>query len=230
MIPTNDECSPVKINHGPLGTQYPKAGSIDGIKEGDTPSFLYLLAPGLSDPEHPEWGGWGGRFRAYGKGTSFYIDARDQHPETSDATIEKRWTTARWNQQRNQEFAARMDWCVKSYTEANHNPVVHLNGDSSTRVLEITVNPGQTVNLSANGSSDPDGDKLRYYWWQYEEADSCEVAIGISGSTSKKAHFSAPSVASSKTVHIILEVSDDGEPKLTGYRRLVVTVDPVGKL
>lgn len=220
----------VKKNHGPLGAQYPKAGSIDGIKEGDTPSFLYLLAPGLSDPEHPEWGGWGGRFRAYGAGTHFYVDARDKHPNTSDTTVGKRWTTARWNQQRNPEFAARMDWCVKSYANANHNPVAHLNGDSSTRVPEITVSPGQTVNLSANGSSDPDGDKLSYRWWEYEEADSYEGMIDISGSTSKNARFKAPSVDSLRTVHIILEVTDDGKPNLTSYRRLVVAVDPGGKL
>ncbi|MFC1633285.1 nucleoside hydrolase-like domain-containing protein [Planctomycetota bacterium] len=219
----------IKNNHGALGAEYPRAGSIDGIKEGDTPSFLYLLAPGLSDPEQSDWGGWGGRFRAYGAGANFYIDARDNSPETSNATIEKRWALARWNKQRNLEFAARMDWCVKSYANANHNPVAHLNGDKSTDVLEMTVVPGQTVNLSTNGSSDPDGDDLSYRWWQYEEADSYEDPVGISGLTSKVARFTAPPVGSSRTVHIILEVTDNGKPNLTSYRRLIVTVTPGGK-
>ena len=219
----------VKNNHGPLGTQYPKAGSIDGIKEGDTPSFLYLLAPGLSDPEHPEWGGWGGRFKAYGAGTHFYIDARDKHPDTSNATLEKRWTLARWNKQRNQEFAARMDWCVKSYSNANHNPTAHLNRDNSTDIRKLSVRPGQTVHLSANGSHDPDGDDLNYNWWQYEEASSYEGSVKINGSTSKNGSFTAPSVDSSRTIHIILEVTDKGKPNLNSYRRLVVTVDPDGK-
>lgn len=219
----------VKNEHGVLGAQYPKAGSIDGIKEGDTPSFLYLLAPGLSDPEHQEWGGWGGRFKAYGAGTNFYIDARDKHPDTSNASAEKRWAVSRWNKQRNLEFAARMDWCVKSYANANHNPVAHLNGDGSTGVLKITVSPGQTVKLSANGSSDPDGNDLSYSWWQYEEGDSFEGTIDITYSTSKNAYFLAPYVKSSRTIHIILEVTDDGKPNLTSYRRLVVTVNPDSK-
>jgi hypothetical protein len=216
----------VKNGHGALGTQYPKAGRTDGVKEGDTPSFLYLLAPGLSDPAHPDWGGWGGRFRAYGTGTDFFVDARDKHPHTSDATAEKRWTVGRWNEQRNQDFAARMDWCVKSYANANHNPVAHLNGDESTNVLAMSVVAGQMVHLSADGSSDPDGDNLNYRWWQYQEADSYESTVSINGSTSKNASLTAPSVDSLRTIHIILEVSDNGNPSLTSYRRLVVTVKP----
>ena len=217
----------VKNNHGALGAQYPKAGRIDGVKEGDTPSFLYLLAPGLSDPSHPDWGGWGGRFRAYGAGTNFYVDARDKYPDKSDATTEKQWTVGRWNRQRNLDFAARMDWCVKTYADANHNPSAHLNEDQSTSVMEVTVEPGQTVHLSANGSTDPDGDDLSFRWWQYREASSYKGAVSISGSTSMNARFTAPPVDSSETIHIILEVTDNGNPNLTSYRRLVVTIKSV---
>lgn len=216
----------VKNGHGALGAQYPKAGRIDGVKEGDTPSFLYLLARGLSDPEHPEWGCWGGRFMAYGGGANFYVDARDRHPKTSNAAAEKQWTVGRWNQQRNQDFAARMDWCVKDYGGANHNPVACLNGDGGTNVLFVTAAPGQTVSLSAEGSSDPDNDNLSYRWWQYEDADSYESAVSINGPAAKNASFTAPSVSGPRTVHIILEVTDDGSPSLTSYRRLIVTVDP----
>ena len=216
----------VKNSHGALGAQYPKAGSIDGVKEGDTPSFLYLLTRGLSDPEHPDWGCWGGRFRAYGAGTNFCVEARDERPDTSNAIREMQWAVGRWNQQRNLDFAARMDWCVKNYANANHNPLARLNGDGSTRVLEITVAAGRTVNLSAEGSSDPDGDDLSYRWWQYRQAGSYEGAVSISNSASKNAAFTAPSLSSSGTIHIILEVTDGGHPSLTSYRRLVVTVNP----
>lgn len=48
------------VRIGPLGSYYP---DIAYIMEGDTPSFLGLLQNGLNAPEHPEWGGWGGRYK-----------------------------------------------------------------------------------------------------------------------------------------------------------------------
>ena len=47
---------------GPLGAQHPQTKF---MMEGDTPSFLNLIGNGLSDPEHPDWGGWGGRYEFY---------------------------------------------------------------------------------------------------------------------------------------------------------------------
>ena len=214
----------VKNGHGALGAQYPKAGRISGIKEGDTPSFLYLLAPGLSDPEHPDWGCWGGRFRAYGASTNFYVDARDEHPNSSSPAAQKQWTVGRWSEQANQDFAARMDWCVKDYAGANHNPKAYLNGDDGTDVIRMTVKPGQRVILSADGSSDPDGDDLSYHWWQYREVDSYKGTIKITGANSRNASFKVPSVNTPATIHIILEVTDNGKPNMTGYRRLVVNL------
>ena len=57
----------IRRNHGPLGALYPTRtwtapNPHSAIKEGDTPSWLYFLANGLNVPDHPEWGGWGGRF------------------------------------------------------------------------------------------------------------------------------------------------------------------------
>ncbi len=52
----------IQQNHGPLGAVYP---DVAWGMEGDTPSFLSLIPTGLSDPEHPEWGGWGGRYEWY---------------------------------------------------------------------------------------------------------------------------------------------------------------------
>jgi hypothetical protein len=220
--------SNVKNGHGALGAQYPEAGRISGVKEGDTPSFLYLLTAGLSDPEHPHWGCWGGRFEKYGDGTNFYIDAQDDHPSASGSAAQKQWTVGRWSGQVNKDFAARMDWCVKDYASANHNPTAHLNGDDGIEVMKTTVKPGQIVKLSAAGSSDPDGDDLTYHWWQYQQAGSYKGKVKISGANSKSAAFKAPSVSIPATVHIILEVTDNWVPNLTGYRRSVVRVDPMG--
>ena len=52
----------IQQGHGPLGQQYPDVAY--GM-EGDTPSFLLLIPNGLNEPEHPDYGGWGGRYTFY---------------------------------------------------------------------------------------------------------------------------------------------------------------------
>ena len=57
----------VRTEHGPLGALYPAKtwtapNPHSALKEGDTPSWFYFRPTGLGDPQHPEWGGWGGRF------------------------------------------------------------------------------------------------------------------------------------------------------------------------
>jgi hypothetical protein len=52
----------IQQGHGPLGAAYPDVAY--GM-EGDTPSFLSLIQNGLNDPEHPDYGGWGGRYEFY---------------------------------------------------------------------------------------------------------------------------------------------------------------------
>ena len=49
----------IQQGHGPLGAVYP---DVAWGMEGDTPSFLGLIPNGLNAPEHPNWGGWGGRY------------------------------------------------------------------------------------------------------------------------------------------------------------------------
>ena len=69
------------------------------------------------------------------------------------------------------DFAARADWCVKSFKEANHPPVVHLKN-----ALDISAKPGNKIMLNATGTYDPDGNNLSYKWWQYEEAGYLSTA------------------------------------------------------
>jgi hypothetical protein len=57
----------VSTGHGPPGAAYPAPGwdpAREGVVEGDSPSFLYLLSAlrGLGYPGQPSLGGWGGRF------------------------------------------------------------------------------------------------------------------------------------------------------------------------
>ena len=62
---------PSSTIRGSTSTSAPRARSVHSIRttkfmmEGDTPSFLNLIGNGLSDPEHPDWGGWGGRYEFY---------------------------------------------------------------------------------------------------------------------------------------------------------------------
>jgi hypothetical protein len=52
----------IQQGHGPLGAAYPDVAY--GM-EGDTPSWLGLIPNGLGNLEHPNWGGWGGRYELY---------------------------------------------------------------------------------------------------------------------------------------------------------------------
>ena len=220
----------VTHNHGKLGASYPEVNAYGRteltVKEGDSPSYFHLLAPGLNDPERPEWGGWGGRFERMSVDRPRFVDARDRHPASSDPQRGTNWTVGRWKQAIYADFAARMDWCVRPFAEANHPPVVHLDGDVSRRVLQRRVPAGQPATFTAAGSSDPDGHALSYRWWHYREPGTFSGELSLSSANSRELSVVAPSVPRSETIHLILEVTDSGTPPLTTYRRVVVTVVP----
>jgi len=129
----------------------------------------------------------------------------------------------RWSEAFQNDWAARADWCVKDYSDANHPPQAKVAGP-----LDRSVRPGQEVILSAKGSTDPDGDRLKYKWWRYADADSTEAKTPIAQDSARTgASFTAPNEPG-KTIHIILEVTDDGAPPLTRYQRIVFTIAGAG--
>ena len=65
-----------------------------------------------------------------------------------------------------------------------------------------------------------------YKWWHYPEPSTYKKTLAISNAGSRDAGFAAPDVASTQTIHIILEVTDTGTPPLTRYQRVIVTVNP----
>jgi len=213
----------VRTGHGPLGALYPPKtwtapNPHAALKEGDTPSWFHFLPNGLQDPEHPEWGGWGGRFGHAAGG--LYRDAADDVNGQRHA----RAAVWRWRPAYQNEFQARMDWCVRPRVQANHKPVAVLNGDTSRRILEVRADAGSTFALSAAGSSDPDGHAIAHRWWVYSEAGTYQGDVVLQGADGTDVRLRVPSDAVGKTVHVILEVTDNGDPPLTAYRRAVLCV------
>jgi hypothetical protein len=221
----------VRKNHGPLGEEYPHT---EYLMEGDTPTFLFLINNGLGNPEHPNFGSWGGRYELYTPRTRKWFSEPETRPIWTD-TEDEVWgndsalhhtnkaTIWRWRQAYQNDFATRMDWTTKSYKEANHPPFVQL-----AHPKELTVRSGDTVLLSAEGSKDPDGDEINYEWIYYREVGTYESGrlLNIQNKNQKNAGITAPAVSKPETVHIILAVTDNGKPALTRYQRVIITVVP----
>ena len=148
-------------------------GRVRGIKEGDTPSFLSLVPNGLGDVEHPRLGSWGGRFEGEG---GRLTDVPDTDLDTSNDPDPRMSSVYRWRPAFQADFAARLDWCVKPYAEANHPPVVRIAGDR-----ERKVKAGDVVSLDAGGTTDPDGDGLDFSWSVYPAAPDVARKVVIEG-------------------------------------------------
>lgn len=223
---------------GPLGARYPDA---DFIIEGDTPSLLYLIPNGLSDPEYPEWGSWGGRYGPVSYGEGHYADTVDAiRLDDGKVIMGTHLTVWRWREAFQTDFAARMQWGVKSnFGGGRHAPVAVINGDRSRDIIKMTVDAGQKVVLDATDSCDPDGGKVSYKWWQYldpsstqntpfktvaklelDSDDSARVTVTIPSEENLRKEGRNMHPEEDKHLHLILEVSD-GE--LVSYRRIVFT-------
>lgn len=133
-----------------------------------------------------------------------------------------RTTIWRWRKDLQNDFAARMDWTIKPYAQANHPPVPALG-----HAERLTVKSGQGFVLSAAGSTDPDGDSLSYLWFNYAEAGSLKEPIKIgSAENLYRVFLHAPTVSTPETAHFILKVTDKGSPALTRYKRVIVDFVP----
>jgi hypothetical protein len=99
-----------------------------------------------------------------------------------------------------------------------------VNGDKGVEVVELKARPGEKVKLTAAGSTDPDGDRLLFHWFVYREAGTYAGDMLLSDATTETSTLAVPANAVGKTVHVVLEVTDGGEPALTRYRRAVIHV------
>jgi hypothetical protein len=239
----------IQQGHGPLGAVYP---DVTWGMEGDTPSWLSLIPNGLSEPEHPEWGGWGGRYELSRpenpvSDPSTFIGGVPIEPETRPI-----WTNAvddyappvraeygratRAGDKSFRDFRATLwrwrddfqnDFAARmDWTTGSYEEANH----PPVLVLEhpgaLTVPSGKGFLLGARGTSDPDGDSLSYFWFHYREAGSFPGAISAGAENSAAIWVVAPKVEEKETAHFILKVTDKGSPPLSRYARVIVTITP----
>lgn len=237
------------IQIGPLGSTYP---DYMFIPEGDTPTFLYLIQNGLGVPERPEYGSWGGRYIATdisGKGLAngHFSDTVDEvvgldgrKHKSNHATI---W---RWRDAFQTDFAARMQWSLSSdLSQANHHPVVVLNGQKGLEPLYFELEASSSFQLDASASYDPDpNDKISFKWYQYRDPSATQWSVHHEvGLLEIKMLNEAGSIVEMKipppdkccvelisraaapkgqVLHLVLEVQDNGSPSLISYRRVII--------
>jgi hypothetical protein len=233
----------IQQGHGPLGAAYPDVAY--GM-EGDTPAFLNLIDNGLNDPEHPDVGGWGGRYEYYlpefkdsNTGRFSRPNWPKDQPETraiwtnaSDSVLSdvdkkvyagNRETIWRWRKDFQNDFAARMCWTTGEFKDCNHPPVPKLEHED-----KLTVRSGQQFYLSSKGSTDPDGDSMSYYWFAYKEAGTYKGKVSFAPYSPNlyRLPVTAPAVTKPETLHFVLKVTDKGSPAIARYKRIIVTIVP----
>ncbi len=213
-----------------LGDEYP---DIEYIMEGDSPSFMFLINNGLNTPSHPEYGGWGGRYELYTPNKQKWFWTPETRPIYTNAVdkvqgidgkfyADNRATIWRWREQYQNDFAARMAWTHSKFENANHPPEPRINTSGSTVITSL-----DSIKISAERSIDPDNNLLNYNWFVYYEAGSTFVPGQLIISENKReATFKAPAVMKPETYHLILALTDNGEPALTRYRRIIINVNP----
>lgn len=229
---TNDWLDEHVRNVGELGKHYPY---YDFIMEGDTPTFLPLIKNGLGDPEHPEWGNWGGRYQPIdrsGANSRVYSDATDwAEGVDGEGHLSNHASIWRWRKGYQYDFATRMQWTVDTdYSLHNHAPIAIVNGQCDG-ILQYDYRLNDTVSLDASQSWDPDNDALDFEWFHYrdvvQEMSGYNVKTLVSNNVTITPTNEAGSVVDVKplnnlTMHIILTVTDRREMGVPAYRRVIL--------
>ncbi|WP_026993875.1 DUF1593 domain-containing protein [Flectobacillus major] len=197
-----------------------KMTSYDFISEGDSPAYFQLIDVGLMSKNNPEYGGWGGRMVQSKNNPNRWEDGKsitDYNPFTrqQDASFPQ----TRWIDALQLDFAARADWCIKPYAQANHAPSISIK-NGNVRMVKA----GEKITIETQ-TSDPDHNTVSLKFWQYQEAGTCLGSVKIENSTPEKAQITIPdSVSKGQTIHIIVEGKDNGEPALIRYQRVILKI------
>lgn len=244
--------SHIQQGQGPLGAAYP---DVAWGMEGDTPSFLGLIPNGLNVPDHPDWGGWGGRYvlrtptleeidpKGFNGGVPVEVETRPIWTNASDTFVP--YVGLEYDRFRHLAQPARAtfsgpkvtlwrwreevqnDFAARMrWTTQSYSNANHPPKPALAHADHFTVVAGSPITLDASGTTDPDGDSLSYHWFQYKEAGTVQATIRFGAENQMRTTVLAPDVDQPETVHFILRVTDKGTPALTRYKRVIVTVLP----
>ena len=198
--------------------QWGSFGVYDFISEGDSPAFLHLIDVGLDNLEHPHWGGWGGRLVQSTSQPNRWEDGvgvLDFNPYTD--TLDATYPQIRWIEALQYDFAARADWCVRDFAQANHPPVIRPLGE-----VRRVATPGEKLTLEV-ATSDPDGDNLTTHFWLYSEVGTYLGKPLLDQKENRLEIQLDPE--STGELHVIASVKDDGEHSMVRYQRFVIQVN-----
>jgi hypothetical protein len=241
--------SHIQQGHGPLCAAYP---DIAYGMEGDTPSFLGLIPNGLNAPEHPDWGGWGGRYELYTP------RREDTDPDgfnggvPVEAETRPIWTNAvdRYRPYVPSAYGRPVKPGEREFSDAGvtlwrwreafqndfaarmrwttHSPAEanHAPAVRLAHAAELHVRSGDWVTLDASPTTDPDGDSLSFLWFVYPEAGTLKAPLSVGTENLARMGLRAPEVAAPATAHVIVQVTDKGAPALTRYQRVVLHIEP----
>ena len=241
------------IRKGPLGKLYPKflfimegdTPSYLGLIDNGLNSF--------KRPDWGGWGGRYIFRQPYGETHAIWTQGGDEFARVTSQDevvgvdgklhVSDQATIWRWREAYQNDFAARMSWTVSDFQHANHNPIVVVNGQRGTQPTFVDAVVGQPLTLDATGTKDPDSQQsLHYSWFLYKEAgfaDGVPASVDITDGDKVKATIAptatcrpmwlklgpgAAACPATGIAHIILAVTDNGSPRLTSYRRIVVKV------
>jgi Cellulose-binding Sde182, nucleoside hydrolase-like domain/Cellulose-binding protein Sde0182, C-terminal domain len=243
----------IQQDHGPLGAAYPDV--VWGM-EGDTPAYLSLIPNGLNAPDHPDWGGWGGRYELYtpsadeiGVGPGKSVDGGvPLDPEPRPIWTNASDTYTPWGPKKEGRAIGPMDdthegnqitllrWksdfqrdfaARMDWTTSDYNKANHPPVVALAHERHLTAKSGAHITLNGFGTYDPDGDSLSYHWFNYAEAGTLDAPIDMGHAINDfDVYFQLPEVEQTETAHFVLKVTDKGAPPLTRYARVIVTITP----
>ena len=203
------------LDSGPFGAYYPLyqggdifgrlLGGVAGMKEGDTPSFLFLLDNGLNVPEHPEYGGWGGRFVRHG--IAQYQDSCDQCGDEMGPWV----SVSRWRADFQADFKARLALGA-GIIDRLDDPDIAVDGD-------VSIPAGKSGEFALRH-----GDNADVSSFVYPEAGTFRGNVLLDTSVPKKCKVYIPSAHYTGTLHLITRAHSHGVYGIARYVRTILNI------